>query len=294
MTTQHKHYETVRRAYYWMSFNPERRAISECASYDAQLAEFATLCGEDTARYEDIAAKFEKKWLAWIGAESRCASSAVTGGSNFPVERNRKRLEIAHKRSVELLDWCEKVQRNLTKTESDAISSDNDNAIPLLAEKLAKLKDTQAKMVAANKIIRGKSDAKISALMELLEITEEKARKLLDTGNWWGAGFAPFSLTNNNAKIKAAESRLAQLKRAEARVTVEKTVFGVLVRCNAEENRLQLVFDGKPSEAVRSICKARGFKWSPKAGAWQRMWNSNGVYAVENACKQIQQLTIGV
>ncbi|MBR1530199.1 MAG: hypothetical protein IJ642_13010 [Oscillospiraceae bacterium] len=33
---------------------------------------------------------------------------------------------------------------------------------------------------------------------------------------------------------------------------------------NEEENRLQLVFDGKPEEAERNILKKHGFRWSPR------------------------------
>jgi len=50
----HKHYETARRAYSWLSFNPEKRAESECKFFDEITAEFSAL-GE---YYAWSAAKF--------------------------------------------------------------------------------------------------------------------------------------------------------------------------------------------------------------------------------------------
>lgn len=48
---------------------------------------------------------------------------------------------------------------------------------------------------------------------------------------------------------------------------------------NQEENRLQLLFDEKPSEEQRSELKGWGFRWSPSNKAWQRQLNSNAIYA---------------
>ena len=36
------------------------------------------------------------------------------------------------------------------------------------------------------------------------------------------------------------------------------------------DNRLRLVFDGKPSAEVRSVLKRRGWRWSPSNMTWQR------------------------
>ena len=37
-----------------------------------------------------------------------------------------------------------------------------------------------------------------------------------------------------------------------------------------EDNRVRILFDGKPDEIVRTRLKQNGFHWSPKNGAWQR------------------------
>lgn len=59
---------------------------------------------------------------------------------------------------------------------------------------------------------------------------------------------------------------------------------------NVKDNRLQLFFDDKPDGKIRDELKANGFRWSPKASAWQRQLNSNAIYAAD-AVSSIKPLT---
>jgi hypothetical protein len=45
--------------------------------------------------------KHKEKWLKYVTALGRCASAHVVGPANFPVERNKKRWDLAHKRRAE-------------------------------------------------------------------------------------------------------------------------------------------------------------------------------------------------
>ena len=47
---------------------------------------------------------------------------------------------------------------------------------------------------------------------------------------------------------------------------------------NTDNNRLQLLFDEKPSAEQRTMLKQYGFHWSPSEQAWQ--WQLNGTLAV--------------
>ena len=65
---------------------------------------------------------------------------------------------------------------------------------------------------------------------------------------------------------------------------------GGKVEANTEANRLQIFFEDKPDEATREVLKSNGFRWSPKAGAWQRQLTSNAYYAADYV-KAIAPLT---
>ena len=60
---------------------------------------------------------------------------------------------------------------------------------------------------------------------------------------------------------------------------------------NKEINRIQILFDNKPSEEIRNILKHRGFKWSRYEQAWQRLYNKNTIYATNRAIEEIQKIS---
>ena len=53
----------------------------------------------------------------------------------------------------------------------------------------------------------------------------------------------------------------------------------VEIRQDQDDNRIRLFFPGKPSDEQRARLKKRGFRWSPRAGAWQRQLTENAVIA---------------
>ena len=62
------------------------------------------------------------------------------------------------------------------------------------------------------------------------------------------------------------------------------------VEQNEELNRLQLFFDGKPSEEIRSILKSNGYKWSGKNVCWQRQLTPNARRNVSYILNKIKSL----
>ena len=62
---------------------------------------------------------------------------------------------------------------------------------------------------------------------------------------------------------------------------------GITIVRNKDEDRLQLIFSGKPSEEIRTLLKSRGFRWSPRFGAWQRQLTANAEYALKILMPQI-------
>ena len=275
----HKHYETARRAYYWSSYSPEKRAKSECQFFDEINAEFEAAGIDEAGK-----AKFERLFLLSLAAKSRCASSMVTGPARFNVERNRKANDRERKISDELLAYIERIRRAIDKQNhpekypTAAIRSDDQNAGDKLKEKLVKLQKAQEQMKACNKIIKDKKENKIERLAEILG-TKERAEELMQP-DWCGrVGFASCYLTNNNAAIKTTQERIIELQKMEKMEEKEEEINGVKVIQNKEEMRLQLIFDGKPAQEMINLLKSKGFKWSPRFGAWQRLLNENCLHA---------------
>lgn len=145
------------------------------------------------------------------------------------------------------------------------ISSDDPDAADKLREQLVKLEQLQAQMKAANKVIKSKSTPEVKkAALVALGISEDPR---LDR---YRCGFQCYELTNNNANIRRIRQRIEQIEATRQREDVEIEGCGYTFREDVEDNRASFVFRGKPPEAVRSILKRHGFRWSPTRGAWVR------------------------
>jgi len=107
--------ELAQRARSGTSFSPEARGATERANYAgtlandyAMLAEFANTDDKRATLEEEFnryRSGYRARYLAYLGALSRCMSTMITGGSNFPVERQRKRSAHADKKTEELLGF---------------------------------------------------------------------------------------------------------------------------------------------------------------------------------------------
>lgn len=278
--TKHKHYDSAYRAYYAISFSPEKRAISECNFFDEINKEFTELGADERAF-----TKFESLFLASLNAKSNCMSSMITGPSNFPVARMEKMNNRERARTQEMYDFIDKVRKAIDKINNSStdIRSDDKDAITKLKEKLVKLEKLQDQMKACNKIARDKKENKIERLAEILG-SEESAKEVLKPSCFGTVGFESFSLTNNNAKIKTIKQRIAQLEAQEGRKTTElrKEELNLTITQNAEDDRIQFFFDDKPEREVIDIMKRHGFKWSRNNDCWQRLWNNNCIFAVNH------------
>jgi Fe2+ transport system protein FeoA len=163
------------------------------------------------------------------------------------------------------------------------IKSNDPNAIQDLTTKLDVLKRRQQKMVAANKIIKGKGTAqyKTERLLDM-GYDEGQALKLLK-GDFMGrVGFAQYQLSSNNAEIKRVEARLESLtKLAETRTETTEWLFaGGRVIDNVEANRVQVVFDApRISAEEHAKMRSNGFVFSPTNKAYQRQ-RGNARWAV--------------
>jgi hypothetical protein len=155
-----------------------------------------------------------------------------------------------------------------------------------LRAELAPLEKKQADMKAANAAIRKAAkagpEAQIASLVTL-GFDPRVAAKLLEKDFAGRIGFADYQITNNGSNIRRIEKRITELlakESAPARAPVSGTTAEGLtftISENKDANRTQIVFSGKPSEAIRASLKAGGFRWAPTEDAWQRQI-SNGAW----------------
>lgn len=278
--TKHKHYDSAYRAYSAISFSPEKRALSECKYFDEIIAEFKEIGADERAF-----TKFETLFLSSLNAKSNCMSSMITGPANFPVARMEKMNSRERARTQEMYDFIDKVKKAIDKVNNPStdIRSDDKDVITKLKEKLAGLEKTQEQMKICNKIIKDKQENKIKRLAEILG-NEERAKSLLAPDSCNRIGFASFSLTNNNATIRSTKQRIKQLEAQAGRKTTETKFddYNLIIIQNAEEERVQFFFDGKPEQEIINLMKKHGFKWSRNNNCWQRLWNNNCMYSVNH------------
>lgn len=78
-----------------------------------------------------------------------------------------------------------------------------------------------------------------------------------------------------------------EIKRESTAETFDNDYFKVVQ--NEEENRIQLFFEGKPADSVRTILKGNGWHWSGKNGCWQRQLTGNARNSVRWVIKKIKE-----
>lgn len=89
-------------------------------------------------------------------------------------------------------------------------------------------------------------------------------------------------------KIKQLKNSKPVVPSDQSNKEYEREYFRVVE--NVGIDRLQLIFDGKPDDEVRTILKSNGYRWSPKNGTWQRKLTDNARVSVERVEQGIQAL----
>lgn len=252
--------------------------------------------GADAERVEYYCDRFARQYAEWLNKqhhiEMMCPSVMISGASNFPV-RKKEKQNAARERHEELRQKIYSVYDKLHAiiNGTEIIKSNDEFAVEKLQDKLEKLIMQQAFMKELNKYYR-----KHKTCVGFEDMPEETALKydadVERAFGWEKQPFPSFELTSINSKIKRINQRIAELSEAKERGTTEAENEFCKVVENTEIMRLQLIFDGKPSEDVRAILKSHGFKWSPKNAAWQRQLTDNARYAAEKVLKQISNSAV--
>ena len=219
---------------------------------------------------------------------ARVPSVLIAGPANFPV-RAKEKQNAASDRNMEEFQYIQGLLDKIRSTGMGGISADDPQAVSKLEKKLEKLEASQELMKAVNAYYR-----KHGTLDGCPHLTEKGIENLkADMASSWHYEKKPFQswqLSNNNAEIRRLKGRIEELTRHKETAYVGWEFEGGTVEINREANRLQIYFEGKPDATVRDELKSNGFRWSPKAEAWQRQLNDTTI-RVTDRIKCIQPLS---
>ena len=227
---------------------------------------------------ETYCRKLAENMNASYSIEARCPSILISGGGNFPV-RKKEKQNAARDRNLEEWNYIQGLLDKIRSVGTGGISSDDPQAVEKLEAKLAALETHQEMMKAANAAIRMKDPAKGDAKLAELGYTPEDIAKLREPDFCGRIGYPAYALQNNNANIRRIRGRIAELKKRTESTPEGWEFDGGRVVVNTTENRLQVIFDGKPDADVRTELKGEGFRWAPSQGAWQRQLTDNAMRA---------------
>lgn len=204
-----------------------------------------------------------------------------------------KRIETGARKSIEADEKAEYYQNKAeTAANNESISGDNPEASSLYEEKLKKLEALQERMKAVNSYWRKNKTMK--GYPHLSDKAASDIDEQMKTAYSWiqkSGPYADYRLKNNNAEIRRIKEKLETIKKLD-NMENETVVFpGGKLFINTDINRVQFVFDDKPSVDVRGVLKQNGFKWAPTEGAWQRQRTDNAVRAARRLIGDLERLT---
>jgi len=197
-----------------------------------------------------------------------CPSVMISGAGNFPVRKKEKQnsAEDRHMEEYQNINRIpEQIEHLLSDSYKTVINSGDNDALDQLKEKLSKLQEQREQIKIENKQLKAKGEPI----------------------------HASYILQNLGQNIRNVEQRIEQLERIKAKPTSDITEQYNTKICKVIENtdimRLQLIFDGKPSDDIRSVLKSHGFRWSPYNIAWQRQLTNNAKYDARLVLKEIEK-----
>lgn len=282
--------ETARRAHEMNSMqdypangatNEYRTAVDEAAALVAAQKKRVSPYYHD--KLDSLLDRYARRLAEWTNAYNRnrasCPSVLVSGAGNFPTGKKHKQ----NAREDSLMAEYKEIESILDKIKSvgtGPVDLTDPHAREILSDKLAQAQKALDYAKAGNAYFR-----KHKNLRGYAGLSDTEADAMTDpegfTMRVHGKPFPDYELTSIRNKIKRLESRIAELDKlqAEQENPADNTKFdgGEIVR-NAEQNRLQIVFDDKPDEDTRKALKSHGFRWSPKNNAWQRQLTRSAEY----------------
>lgn len=200
--------------------------------------------------------------------------------SERKARRDIASMDAGMRKSVEATKEAEVLRRRADGAEaSNAVSSDDPEAVEKLRAKLVEAERQQVATKEANARLRAGEHS--STVAPILDWWQDPVHRLAIL---WSIGHKSIPTTNLAAEIRRLKARIAELEtKASAPAPEPEEINGI--RIEESDNRVRLIFAGKPGDEVRKFFKSRGFRWSPTAGAWQRHASTQAWYAARECAR---------
>jgi hypothetical protein len=283
--------ELAYRSFYWTSFSPDKRGKQTIDEHEEQLnSDLESMPESEHDRYKE---KYIQLFTKWLSAHSRCASSFITGGSGFNVRKAEKANDSERKRYEEFSEWREKALK--------AISKKIENDRPESEKRSEAWRNLEKDILRSASIIHGinmgiergySKPLFVSSLynkvetyankgdVEIVQMAVDRIRKFNETMS--------VVITERHKFFKLvelAESKQEKKEESQTKENQELEIVGGKAVYNFQADRLQLIFDEKPSADIISQLKKSGFRWSPTFGSWQRQLTGNAIFATKHFLK---------
>lgn len=284
-------------AFSWTSFDPERRGQRAISEHEKELnRDLADIPEGERERY---IAGYKKYFSAWLSACSNCASSAITGGSGFNAPRAEKANNREHARMEDFIQWRKKALKAIARKEKENRTGEEKQgddwsrlkqSIISYASTIAGINDGTErgynKSLFVNSIYNKVETYAKHGDVAIVEKATEIIRELNKQSSIITERHKFFKLLESAKIIADKLGTNAEKENSEAPFVGGKMIS------NFAEDRIQLIFDGKPSPDIISQLKRSAFRWSPRFGAWQRQMTVNGMYAAKTFLKSNNLLIV--
>lgn len=246
------------------------------------------------AKFQTLSIKLKERSSQLYGEAMKKASFIPMGQPLMPDHYSYKRdrkfrdsIDNGIRKSIETDKKAEYYESKAVNYGSgNSISSSDPEAFEKLTAKIKMLENHVNNCKEANKIIRSLTTWEKFDLWleETFKNNQTEVNKIVKDKIEYGRYKmykiespvrcqCSWELSNTGAEIRRLKKRLETLEKHEER---ENFYFkNDLVEAKEEEARINLYFQGKPSEEVRTKVKAKGFKWSPTRTAWTRQITSS-------------------
>lgn len=221
-------------------------------------------------RYQNRAEKLNQK-ATTLHDSGMEALKAIPFGQPVMPDHYSYKSDIAYRsravgkieKSFEVSKKADYYEQKAESVGTGGISSDDPDALNKLEAKLLELQEVHQKMKDMNTEARNNGTEK-------------------PCPTWM--------LSNSNANIRNVQKRIEELEAKKNIVAREVVTPLYTMKEDLEDNRILFIFEGKPSDEIRTILKSSGFKWSPSRTAWVRQLTQNGRYSTQRAMTKLNEL----